>query len=105
MSSNWLKILLASFLTLVLMFPYVGSFLHMFEDHLHETCEISETHFHGVELDCDILDYNFATSIQLSHEIDYLTFVSYPKEKISSFYSGNSFLIDTVDNLRGPPCA
>ena len=45
MAINLKKIFLSLFLTAVLMLPYLGSFSHLFEDHDHKTCEISETHY------------------------------------------------------------
>ncbi len=59
------KFLLSSLLTWILMLPYWGSFSHIFEGHDHKTCEISETHLHEIELECDILDYHFSPSIEI----------------------------------------
>jgi len=103
MELNLKKIFFSSFLTAVLMFPYLGSFSHLFEDHDHKTCEISETHFHELELDCDILDYQFASSIEIS-PFKYGVFVySFHQKKLPFFNQGDSFSIDIHDTLRGPP--
>ena len=53
------------------MLPYFGGLSHLLEDHDHKTCDISQTHLHEIELDCDILDYQFASSIQISYENNY----------------------------------
>ena len=103
MALNLKKMFLTSFLTAVLMLPYLGSFYHLFEDHDHKTCEISETHLHEIEFDCNILDYQFTPIIEISSDIkDALVQISQQK-KYTSFYFGYSFSIDTIDTLRGPP--
>ncbi len=85
------------------MSPYLGSFSHLFEDHDHKTCEISETHFHELELDCDILDYQFAPSLEIT-SYKYGVFVySFHQKKLPFFNQGDSFSIDIHDTLRGPP--
>jgi hypothetical protein len=65
MELNFRKIFLASVLTAVLMLPYLGSIFHLFEDHDHQTCEISETHLHELELDCDILGLSICTQYRI----------------------------------------
>lgn len=65
MQLDFKKLLLSSLLTFVLWLPYIGSFSHLFEDHDHKTCEIVETHLHGIELDCDVLEYQYAPSIEI----------------------------------------
>ena len=103
MAINLKKIFLSSFLTAVLMFPYLGSFSHLFEDHDHKTCEIPETHIHELELDCDILDYQFAPSIEiLSYKYGVIDF-SFHQKKLPFFNEGDSFSIEMHDTLRGPP--
>ena len=57
MKSSWVKILIPTFLTFILLLPYGGSILHLFEDHDHKTCDISIVHFHEIDFDCDIFDY------------------------------------------------
>ena len=85
------------------MFPYLGSFSHLFEDHDHKTCEISETHFHELELDCDILDYQFAPSLEIaSYKYDVFDY-SFRQKKLPFFNQGDYFSIDIHDKLRGPP--
>ena len=103
MSLNVNKILLSSLLTGILMLPYWGSFYHLFEGHNHKTCEISETHLHEIDLDCDVLDYHFATSIEISHAAEYILASTSQQKKYTFFYLGYSFSIDAIDTLRGPP--
>jgi len=100
---NLNKILLSSLLTTVLMLPYLGSLSHLFEDHDHKTCEISQTHIHELELDCDILDYQFASSIEISSETNGAFVFTSQQNKLPFFNLGDSFSIDTHDSLRGPP--
>jgi hypothetical protein len=97
------KIFLSSVLTAVLMLPHFGSFSHLFEDHNHKTCDISQTHLHELELDCDILDYQFAPSIEISPGTRGTLIPISQQKKFTSFYFGYSFSIDTIDTLRGPP--
>ena len=85
MAINLKKTFLSLFLTTVLMLPYLGSFSHLFEDHDHKTCEISETHFHELELDCDILDYQFAPSLEIS-SYKYGIFGLFISPKETSFF-------------------
>ena len=103
MAFNPKKIFLSSLLTAVLMLPYLGSFSHLFEDHEHKTCEISQTHLHELELDCDILDYQFAPSIEISSETNGAFVFTSQQNKLPFFNLGDSFSIDTYDTLRGPP--
>ena len=85
------------------MLPYFGGLSHLLEDHDHKTCDISQTHLHEIELDCDILDYQFASSIQISYENNDNVIFSFQHKKTSFFYIGYSYSIDTLDTLRGPP--
>lgn len=103
MKLNLNKMLMSSLLTGVLMLPYLGSFTHIFEDHDHKTCEISETHLHELELDCDILDYQFAPTTEVFSKSSSLIVIRSQQKKFSFFYLGDSFSIDTHDTLRGPP--
>jgi len=103
MTNNLKKIFLSLFLTSVLMLPYLGSFSHLFEDHDHKTCEISETHFHELELDCDILDYQFAPSLEISSYKYGVFDYSFHQKKLPFFNQGDSFSIEIHDSLRGPP--
>ena len=103
MAINHNKILLPIFLTAVLMLPYLGSFSHLYEDHDHKTCEISETHFHELELDCDILDYQFAPSLEISSYKYGVFDYSFHQKKLPFFNQGDSFSIEIHDSLRGPP--
>ena len=85
------------------MLPYFGSLSHLFEDHDHKTCEISQTHLHELELDCDILDYQFAPSIEISSETKGAFVFTSQQNKLPFFNLVDSFSIDTHDTLRGPP--
>ena len=85
------------------MLPYLGNLSHLFEDHDHKTCDISQTHLHNIELDCDILEYQFASSTEISDENNGNIILSFNKRKTSFFYLGYSYSINTVDKLRGPP--
>jgi hypothetical protein len=100
---NFRKIFLSCFLIAVLMLPYLGSVFHLFDDHDHQTCEISETHLHELELDCDILEYQFAPIIKFTPEGLSFLVQTFNQKKFSSYYLGYSFSIDTIDTLRGPP--
>ena len=103
MALSFRKIFLTSILTGVLMLPYLGSIFHLFEDHDHKTCEISETHLHELEFDCYILDYQFAPSIEFTPEGLSILVQTSKQKKFTSYYLGYSFSIDTIDTLRGPP--
>lgn len=100
---NLNKIFLSSLLTTVLMLPYLGSLSHLFEDHDHKTCEISETHLHELDLDCDILDYQFAPIVEISFETDFAFDYASHQKKFPFFNEGDSFSIDIYHTLRGPP--
>lgn len=97
------EIILSSILTAILMLPYLGSFSHLFEDHDHKTCQISQTHLHELELECDILDYQFAPSIDILYETSFTKFITSQQKKFTSFNLGDSFSIDAIEKLRGPP--
>ena len=85
------------------MLPYLGNLSHLFEDHNHKTCDISQTHLHDIELDCDILEYQFASSTEISNENNGNIILSFNQRKTSFFYLDYSYSINTVDSLRGPP--
>ena len=70
MAFNPKKIFLSSLFDGCLDVALFGVFSHLFEDHEHKTCEIYQTHLHELELDCDILDYQFAPSVQISTNIN-----------------------------------
>ena len=103
MALNLNKILLSSLLTAVLMLPYLGSFSHIFEEHDHQTCEISEIHLHELDLDCHILDYQFAPSLEISSVTDFAVVYSSRQKKFPFFNEGDSYSIDLHDTPRGPP--
>jgi hypothetical protein len=54
-------------------------------------------------LDCDILDYQFAPSIEISSETNGAFVFTSQQNKLPFFNLGDSFSIDTHDTLRGPP--
>ena len=97
------KFLLSSLLTWILMLPYWGSFSHIFEGHDHKTCDISETHVHEIDLDCDILDYHFSPRTNFSQDFGSVVVLKISKKKSTSYDLGYCFLIDTLSTLRGPP--
>lgn len=103
MELNFRKIYMVSVFAVTLMLPYLGSIFHLFEDHDHQTCDISETHLHDLELDCDILDYQFSPSIEFTPESLNTLVQTSEQMKFLSLYLGYSFSIDTIDTLRGPP--
>ena len=103
MALNLNKILLSSLLTAVLMLPYLGSFSHIFEEHDHKTCEISEIHLHELDLDCHILDYQFSPSFEISFVTDFIVVYSSEQKKFPFFNEGDSYSIDLHDTPRGPP--
>ena len=99
---NSKKTLSTYILTVVLMFPYFGSLIHVFEDHDHKTCEISKIHLHELEFDCDILDYQFPQSTFVFKDISSITQIS-NQRKFSFFYSRNTLSISDYKMHRGPP--
>ena len=103
MGLNLNKIFFSSLLTAVLMLPYLGSFSHLFEEHDHKTCEISEIHLHELDLDCHILDYQFAPSLEISFVTDFAVVCSSRQKKFPFFNEENSYSIDLHDTPRGPP--
>ena len=103
MAFNPNKIFLSSLLTAVLVLPYLGSLSHLFEDHDHKTCEISKIHLHELDLDCDILEYQFAPSLEISFETDFAFIYASQQKKFPFFNEGDSFSIDIHHPLRGPP--
>ena len=76
MKSSWVKTLIPTFLTFILLLPYGGSFLHLFEDHEHKTCDISIVHFHQIDFDCDVFDYYFTPKLRFLI-LFYITILQY----------------------------
>ena len=103
MKSSWVKIFIPTILNFVLILPYVGSFLHLFEDHEHETCDISIVHFHEVDLDCDIFDYYFTPKIEVSNSPIFQNFIIFNKLKFSLIPQSSFELPINPNLLRGPP--
>ena len=103
MAFNLYKILLSSLLTVILMLPHLGYLSHLFEEHDHKTCEISEIHLHELDLDCNILDYQFSPSLEISSVIDFMVVYSSEQNKFPFFNEGDFYSKDLHDTLRGPP--
>ena len=103
MALNLNKILFSSLLTVILMLPYLGSFSHLFEEHDHSTCEIYEIHLHALDLDCNIIDYQFAPSLEISSVADLMVVNSSKQKKFSFFDEGDFYSVDLNYTLRGPP--
>ena len=105
MKSSWVKTLIPTFLTFILLFPYGGSFLHLFEDHDHKTCDISIVHFHEIDFDCDVFDYYFTPKIEVSNSIPYYNFTIFNKLRFSLSSRLNFESLINPYLLRGPPIA
>jgi hypothetical protein len=103
MALNLNKILLSSLLTVILMLPHLGYLSHLFEEHDHKTCEISEIHLHELDLDCHILDYQFSPSLEISSVTDFMVVYSSEQKKFPFFNEGDFYSKDLHDTLRGPP--
>ena len=103
MRPNWVKIIIPTFLTFILVFPYGGSFLHLFEDHEHKTCEINSIHFHQVDIECDVFDYYFTPKIQNSNNKFYCELNLYNKSKIHLRSELYFHSLNYPYFLRGPP--
>ncbi len=105
MKSSWVKILIPTFLTFILLLPYGGSLLHLFEDHEHKTCDISVVHFHEIDFDCDVFEYYFTPKIEVSNFFPYLNLTIHNNLK---FYLDFQRFFESPINLyqlRGPPIA
>ena len=105
MKSSWVKTLIPTSLTFILLLPYGGSFLHLFEDHDHKTCDISIVHFHEIDFDCDVFDYYFTPKIEVSNSIPYYNFTIFNKLKFSLSSRLNFESLINPYLLRGPPIA
>ena len=105
MKSSWVKTLIPTFLTFILLLPYGGSFLHLFEDHDHKTCDISILHFHEIDFDCDVFEYYFTPKIEVSNSIPYYNFTIFNKLKFSLSSRLNFESLINPYLLRGPPIA
>ena len=105
MKSSWVKIFIPTFLTFILLLPYGGSFLHLFEDHEHKTCDISTVHFHEIDFDCDVFKYFFTPKIEVSNSIRYQHSIIFDNLKFS--LSSKLFFESPINSylLRGPPIA
>ena len=103
MDNKLKKIFFAILLTSILMLPYLGSFSHLFEDHKHETCSDFTTHIHVIDIDCDILEYNFTPQLNLS-STGFRALIPYnPKHFFSHLYIRFPSKKRVVNLLRGPP--
>ncbi len=105
MKSSLVKTLITTFLTFILLLPYGGSFLHLFEDHDHKTCDISTVHFHEIDFDCDVFDYYFTPKIEVSNSIPYYNITIFIKLKFSLSSRLNFESLINPFLLRGPPIA
>lgn len=103
MRSSLFFTLIPSFLSFVLLLPYGGALIHILEGHEHKTCDITSVHFHQLDIDCDIFDYNFVPKIEFSNHVSDINPLGFNKPKKSKSsglyfpYSINPYL------LRGPP--
>ena len=105
MKSSWVKILIPTFLTFILLLPYGGSLLHLFEDHEHKTCDISIVHFHEIDFDCDVFEYYFTPKIEVSNFFPFFNLIIRNEQKFS--LDSQRFLESPINTcqLRGPPVA
>ena len=95
--------LIPSFLSLVLLLPYGGALIHILEVHEHKTCDITSVHFHQVDIDCDIFDYNLVPKIEFFNHVSYFNSLRLNKSK-NSISSGLHFILSINPYLlRGPP--
>ena len=105
MKSSWVKIFIPTFLTFVLLLPYGGSLLHLFEDHEHKTCDISIVHLHEIDFDCDVFDYYFTPKIEVSNFFPYLNLTIHNNLKFSLDFQRFFESLINLYQLRGPPIA
>ena len=105
MRSSLFFTLIPSFLSFVLLLPYGGALIHILEGHEHKTCDITSVHFHQLDIDCDIFDYNFVPKIEFSNHVSYFDSLILNKSK-NSISSGLHFILSINPYLlRGPPSA
>ena len=97
--------LLSILLSLILITPYVGSLLHLLENHHHETCNISEVHLHQIDIDCDIYNYYFTPNIDKSNHILIENLVLFNERKISINFEQYTSSFTKSNLLRAPPLA
>ncbi|GEQ86318.1 hypothetical protein ULMS_18260 [Patiriisocius marinistellae] len=95
--------LIAQFFVLVILFPSVIQFAHIFEGHDHNYCGVVETHLHEDSTDCDLLKFISTTYHFDEHHIDIII----PIDNYNNQEYYYTYLIkenrSQSNYLRGPP--
>ncbi len=99
-----LKTIFLLFTALILLFPPVASFIHIFEGHEHKPCvHYADSHYHKKNINCEL--YKFHSNPAL--EIDFICFeplLSQVQNKVQiEFYSFLNDLKPLQTSLRAPP--
>lgn len=88
---------------LLLLFPSVVQFAHMFENHEHNYCGVSETHLHEKKIDCDLLKF-ISTAYNFENQAVTISSVKINfKEQDYQYTSIHSKIRSQSNYLRGPP--
>jgi len=101
---NTIKIVGATFIVLVLLFPSLVKFFHhTLEDHHHPICKESKIHFHEQEINCAI-DSFFLASFQFDLlKIEFKRKTTFPVLKNYSEQKNVYTNLKESYHLRGPP--
>ncbi len=90
-------------LTIIMLLPTIVQFVHVFEKHEQNSCNVLTAHIHEHEVECSIcdfhilsFDYSFPSPIEFTINKNLSTYADYYKSK-----KHNSIKLSY--SLRGPP--
>ncbi|AVR46443.1 hypothetical protein C7S20_14870 [Christiangramia fulva] len=99
-----LKHIFFVFTALILLFPPVVNFIHIFEGHDHKPCiHYADSHYHKKNINCELYKFHSNPALELDF-INFEPFLATAQEKVySTFYFFLNDLKLQQASLRAPP--
>lgn len=99
-----LKNIFFIFTALVLLFPPVISFIHIFEGHDHSPCiHYADSHYHKKNINCELYKFHSNPALELDIASYELFVPQYHEQTYSELYSFLNDLKPLQTSLRAPP--
>ena len=93
-------------LVIALMTPTVVKFCHIFEDHIHFSCDAPyKSHYHEADVECELHKFNKTNQFHLANTLDFEITTFKTKVTTDSYYSHLISHRQLSFSLRAPPSA
>ncbi len=93
----------ALLLIIIMLFPTVFQFFHVFENHKQNYCHENTIHIHEHKLDCSICDFNLNPTYNQALHYFQVKKISFNKKINFEFYNFKYYHQQLSYSLRGPP--